>query len=83
MKIGTLGRVDFFQVGLENSIYKNSECKSQVKKAILIPNIFFMGAKWFFLYLVARGRQNFRFLADLISFSSEGRLVHLLPWSHQ
>ena len=78
MKIGTLSGGDIFQVGLENSMYKNSECKSQTKKTILIPNIFFVGAKWvFFLHLVARGWE--KFLVDLISFSSEGQQGHLLP----
>ena len=83
MRIGTLDGGDFFQVGLENSMYKNSEYKSQTKKTVLIPNIFFVGPKWFFLHLVARGWENFRFLVDLISFSSEGRLGHLLRQSHQ
>ena len=41
-------RGDFLQVGLENSMHKNSECKSQTKKMILIANIFFLRAKWFF-----------------------------------
>ena len=44
----TLGRGDFFQVGLENSMYQNSEYMSQIKKMILIANIFFVGAKLFF-----------------------------------
>ena len=79
MRIDTLGGGDFFQVELENSIYKNSEYKSQTKKTILIPNIFFVGAKWVFLHLVARGWENFKFRVDLISFSSEGWLDHLLP----
>ena len=48
MSIGTLARGDFFQVGLENSMYKNSEYKSETKMMILIANIFFVGAKWFF-----------------------------------
>ena len=30
--IGTLGGGDFFQVGLENSLYKNGEEESQTKK---------------------------------------------------
>ena len=42
---------DFFQVGLENSKYKNMEYKSQTKKMILIPNILFVVAKWF-LYIL-------------------------------
>ena len=45
MTIGTLGGGNFFQVALENSMYKNSEYKSQTKKMILIPNILFVGAK--------------------------------------
>ena len=48
MRIGTLGGSDFFWVGTENSMYKNSEYKSQTKKMILIPNIVFVGTKWFF-----------------------------------
>ena len=71
MKIGTLGRDDFFQVGLGNSKYKNSEYKSQTKKMILIPNIFFVGGQKIFLHLVARGWENFKFLG-------EGGLGHLL-----
>ena len=39
---------DFFQVGLKNSMYKNIECKSQIKKMILIPNVFFWGLNGFF-----------------------------------
>ena len=83
MRIGTLGGGDFFQVGLENSMYKNSEYKSQTKKMILIPNIVFVGAKCFFLHLVARGWENFKFLGDLISFPSGERLGQLLPQSPQ
>ena len=51
MGIGTLGGADFFEVGLENSMFKNSEYKSQTKKMILIPTIFFVVAKWFFCIL--------------------------------
>ena len=76
MRIGTLGGGDFFQVGLENSMYKNSEYKSQTKKMILIPNIFFVVTKWFFLHLVAGGWEHFKFLVDLISFLGEERLGH-------
>ena len=68
MRIGTLGGGDFLQVGLENSVYKNSEFKSQAKKMILIVNIFFVGAKWFFLHFLARDCENFKFLGDLIFF---------------
>ena len=83
MRIGTLGAADFFQMGLENSMKKNSEYKSPTKKMILIPIFFFffvcVGAKWFFLHLVARGWENVKFLGDLISFLGEGGLFHLLP----
>ena len=48
MRIGTLGDGAFLQVGLENSIYKNSECKSQTKKIFGMEIFFFVGAKWFF-----------------------------------
>ena len=48
VRIGTLGRGDFFQVGLGNSMYKSSEYKFQTKKMILIANIFFVGAKFSF-----------------------------------
>ena len=53
VRVGTLGRGvgDFLQVWLENPMYKNSEYKSQTKKLILIPNIFFVGAKWLFCIL--------------------------------
>ena len=53
---------------LEFSVYKNSEYNSQTKKMILIPNIFFVGAKWFFLHLVARGWENSKFLGGNFQF---------------
>ena len=36
MGIGTLGGGDSFEVGLQNSVYKNSEYESQTKKMIQI-----------------------------------------------
>ena len=81
VRIGTLGVDDSLKVGLENSMYKNRKYKSQTKKMILIPNIFFVGAKWF-LHLIARSWENFRFLGGLIScfWRRRGRgLGHLLP----
>ena len=81
VRIGTLGVDDSFKVGLENSMYKNRKYKLQTKKMILIPNIFFVGAKWF-LHLIARSWENFRFLGGLIScfWRRRGRgLGHLLP----
>ena len=72
-RIGTLGGGDVFQVGLEKSMYKNSEYKSQTKKMILRPIFFLWGLNvFFFLHLVARSQENFKFLGDLISFLGEG-----------
>ena len=59
-------------------MYKNSECKCQTKKMTLIPIFFLLwgfslwGLNVFFLYLIARDWENFKFLGDLISFWEKG-----------
>ena len=71
MRIGTLGDGAFLQVGLENSMYKKSECKSQTKKIFGMEILFLLELNGF-LHLLAWGWKNFRLLGYLISFLGEG-----------
>ena len=64
MGIGTLGGDDFFQVGLENSLYKKIVNTNLQEKKKPHPQIyiFFVGVNFFFLYVVAKDSKNFKFL---------------------
>ena len=65
--IGTLGRGGFFQVGLENSLYKKYSNWNFYNFSLLVPYpIFFFVCFFVGGCLVARGWEDFNFLEELL-----------------